>query len=270
MQTTSTSLSADIAAAFAAHGAGSATPEQGALRDAVLAAFPELLSDPGVVDTIAAAVGPFAQVYETPYEELGFLRRWVRDQASEADRATPALATMESVYEQILAATNHNGPVLRLANGVNVVGLDDERRRWLVPALNRDTIAAIRSADDMKSAGRAARVKGSVRYHWSVERTFLVPDAAEIGDTLPLPSGGTYLIVYQGDPAIVTKRAFRRALTDLVAAHPVADLLVWDTTGTPATLYSVVGMLGHRNGNDVEWPAHLASEAASLRDTLWG
>jgi hypothetical protein len=261
---------AQVAAAFAAAAEGSASPEQVAVRDAVVAALPEVLDDTDVVAALAAAVGPFAVVFDTPYEELGPLRRWVRDASAEADRSTPALNSMESAYAQIIAAENHDGPPLRLASGVNIIGLDVQCRRWLVAAIGNDTVSRIRNADDEQAARAAARRRGSVRFHWSVERTGLVPDPDDIAQRLPLPIGGRYLVGYRGSPAIVTRPKFRAALRRLAEAFPVSDLLVWHTAGDAPTLYSLRGLLSHSGGSDGEWPADVAGDAATLRDALWG
>jgi hypothetical protein len=266
----SAATAAQLIAAFDAVSAGTATEEQSQLRSAVLTAVASNLDDTALIEMLKATVGPFAAVYEAPYEELSPMKRWVRDAASEADRATPPLGDMESVYQALVAAQSSSGPALRLGAGVNIVGLDAENRRWLIPRVAERCLTAALEAGNKRDARAALRTKGSVMFHWSIERTHLVPSPGDAAQLLPLPRGGKYLVLYQGEGAIVGKPKFRQALTELSAAYPVADLLVWDTTHEPATLWSLRADLGHRVGEDLEgWPVPLAGKAQSLRAALW-
>jgi hypothetical protein len=259
-----------LIAAFEAVNNGTADDTQRTLRSATLNALAGNLDDDAVVSIVSAAVGPFADVYEAPYEELSPIRRWVRDSASEADRATPAFGDMESVYEALIAASDSSGPALRLGTGVNLVGLDRENRRWLIPRVATSALSEALSAGSRQDARASLRRKGAVMFHWSIERTHLVPDPSDAAGLLPLPDGGKYLVVYQGSPQIVTKPRFRDALTTLASSTAVCDLLVWDTSEQPSTLWSLRGHLGHAAGDDIAaWPAPLIEAATSLRDQVW-
>jgi hypothetical protein len=267
---TSQDMSKMIIAAFEAVSAGSASPEQEALRSAALAAIALNLDCTELVETLRAAVGPFAAVYEAPYEELSPLKRWIRDAAADADRSTPPLGDMESVYQALVAAQSSSGPALRLGAGVNLIGLDAENRRWLIPRVAERSLGAALDAKTRREARAALRERGAVMFHWSIERTHLVPSPEDASELLPLPRGGKYLVVYQGPCEIVGKPKFREALCALADTYPVADLLVWDTTSDPATLWSLRADLGHRVGEDIDgWAGGVTSQAESLRNTLW-
>lgn len=253
MSTADAKFKQGISDAFAASKNGTATPEQLAIKEAFTAALKDVMNDDSVIDVLSEATGSFASVYESAWEDLTPVQRWVRHNASQADRAVPALASMLDVYNALVAAGNSSGPGLRLGSGVNVIGLDKERRRWLIPGVSKQAVNSALNAEDEKSARMALRRHGSVAYHWSMERTLYIPDAHSISELLPLPEGGKYLLIYSGSPLIVTKDTFRKAFKDLAANVPVSDLLVWHTDGDgESTLWSTRGRMGHRTGTDIQ------------------
>ena len=259
-----------IQAAFAAVAEGTATPEQHEIHSSFLAALPHVLDDPDAVRAVAQHAGSFASVYEAPWEELNALGQWIRHEAAEADRAVPALASMYDVYEALVAATNHSGVGLRLSPGSNVIGLDGECRRWLLPMVPSATVAEAYNADSLSDAKRALRQRGAVTYRWSIERSALVPSPDTLAERMPLPVDGRYLLVYQGSVAILAKAKFRDAVTRLIQQVGLADLLIWDTAPVDgATLWSVRGNLGHVQGRDLqEWPEDIGPFAAELAQSF--
>jgi hypothetical protein len=249
---------------------GTADDTQRQLRDTLLTAFAETLDDPAVVAVVKTAAGSFTSINDTPWDELSPLGRWIREASAEADRSTPPLSDMEAFYKALVAASSSSGPGLRLGKGVNIVALDAENQRWLSPHVAPAALDAALHAPTRADAKMALRRKGAVLFHWSVERTFLVPSPDEAAEMLPLPAGGKYVVVYSGPADIVGKPKFRKALAELAKASPVADLLIWDTSVTPSTLWSLRGRLGHCAGDDIDgWPDQHADHAETLRNELW-
>lgn len=256
--------------AFAACDAGTATPEQQQIRDSYLGALASLVHDPAVVECIDTAVGSFASVYDAPWDDLHALQRWVRNRAAEADRSPPALASMWDIYDALITHDRHAGAGLKLSAGVNVVAVDRDYRRWLLPIVANAAIKEAYEASTLRDAKRLIRSKGGATFTWSVERSALVPDPDVIRDRLPLPDGGRYIILYKGDPEIVSKRKFQEAFVAIASTAPVADLLIWDSAGNHgSTLWSVRGGLGHRDGVDLpDWPVDLNESQRLLAQYL--
>lgn len=254
-----------LLSAFEACSAGIATPEQEALKSAVFAALESHITEPEMVSLVSNSVGSFASVYEREWSDLNPMQRWVREQSASADRTVPALRDMASVYRSLITADKKNGPGLHLGTGVNVIGLDNEGRRWLVPRVSESALSSVMEAESRKEARAVVRASGSTSFHWSTERTYLVPDPDDLLNDLPLPDGGKYLLIYRGPTTIITKEKFIKAFDRLSAACPIADFLVWDQHETPAVLWSVRGNMGHRAGVDTSgWPEHLAEYRAHL------
>lgn len=246
-----------IEASVTAYLAGAATPRQAELVEAVTKAATQL-------------IGPLVEVMDLPWEELNELQRWVRQQSAAADaaRQSPPLADMQSVFDLLVATSNHSGPSLRLAPGANVLALDANQRRYLIPAVTHETLVAIRKAPSMAEAKKASRLSGGVRFHWSVERAGLIPDEATLTERLPLPDGGCYLVLYQASLDVATKPGFLKAATALVSTQPVGDVLFWDTHGDTPALWSLRGEFGHAGGADLDLPEHIASATVALRTAL--
>lgn len=264
------SLHAGMLAAFDAVQAGTATPNQHALVEAAIDTFRTKLVEPLLLTAVTDAIGPLAEISTKPFDELNELQRWVRSQQHGADqvRENPALRDMHSVYELLVTTASRSGAAIRLAPGCNVVALDDSRRRFLIPSIKKDVLEEIRAAKTQHAANRAARRKGVVQYHWSVERTGLVPSPEEINEILPLPENGAYLVLYAAPVNVVSKPAFDKAVETLAAAVELLDVLVWDTTAAPPTLWSLRGGFGHSAGDDVEWALEHQPHAKRLQTAL--
>ena len=270
---TSARLHHELDAAFVACTNGAGTPVQQAMMSAAITAVGRHLSASAVADTmvqhVSASVGSFADVNALPFADCNPLQRWVRNESASADRSVPALRTMSAVYDALLAAADSSGAGLRVANGVNIVGVDASGRRWLMPKMSRACVDAAVAADTWQKVRAAASSPGAVAYTWSVIRPFYVPDAGSLREQLPLPDNGRYLMVYCGAADIITKRKFVDAFSALAAHMPVSDLLIWDTTGDGApTLWSIRGMIGHRDRKDYPWSPTLHSHAANLQRTI--
>ncbi len=257
-------------AAFDAVQAGTATSNQHALVEAAIDTFRNKLTETPLLTAVTDAIGPLAEISTKPFNELNELQRWVRSQQHGADqvRENPALRDMHSVYELLVTTASRSGAAIRLAPGCNVVALDESRRRFLIPSIKKDVLDEIRSSKSAHEANRAARRKGVVQYHWSVERTGLVPSPAEITEILPLPENGAYLVLYAAPVNVVSKPAFNRAVESLASRVDLLDVLVWDTTAAPPTLWSLRGGFGHSAGDDVEWALEHQSHAKSLQAAL--
>lgn len=261
------SLRAAIVAALDADAAGTASDAQRLLVDATKGALEDRICSPAYMPVVTSAIGELGELSSIPYASLNALQKWVRSQEHEADksRENPALRDMHAVYELLVSSASHSGATIRLAPGCNVAGLDEQRRRFLVPGISKETLHDIRKAPSDAEARKASRVKGAVRYHWSVERTGLVPSPKEIRETLPLPERGAYMIMYAAPVAVVSKKPFIKAVTEFAAELPLLDVLVWDTSVSPPTLWSLRGGFGHRGGEDVDWPEELSESAAIIK-----
>ena len=265
-----TSLHAALLAAFDAVAAGSASANQRALVEATTQTLRSKINEAPLLQAVVEAMGPLADVATKPFAELNELQKWARAQQHGTDQAreNPALRDMHSVYELLVSTSNHSGATIRLAPGCNVVALDDTRRRFLVPSISADVLSDVRKASTMSEAKQAARRKGAVRYHWSVERTGLVPSPREITEALPLPQDGAYMVLYAAPVHVVAKPGFIKAVEQLAAAAPVLDVLMWDNTSEPPTLWSLRGGFGHSAGDDVDWSAEYATYAKQLQTAL--
>jgi hypothetical protein len=257
-------------AAFDAVQAGTATSNQHALVEAAIDTFRSKLTETPLLTAVTDAIGPLAEISTKAFSELNELQRWVRSQQHGADqvRENPALRDMHSVYELLVTTASRSGAAIRLAPGCNVVALDESRRRFLIPSIKKDVLDEIRAAKSVHAANRAARRKGVVQYHWSVERTGLVPSPDEITEVLPLPENGAYLVLYAAPVNVVSKPAFNRAVETLASRVDLLDVLVWDTTAAPPTLWSLRGGFGHSAGDDVEWEVEHQQHAKSLQAAL--
>jgi hypothetical protein len=265
-----TSLRAAINAALDADAAGTASDTQRLLVEAVTGVVQDRTCAPAFMPSIQAAIGPLSELAQASYDELNELQRWIRKQQHESDqsRENPSLRDMHSVYELLVSSASHAGATIRLAPGANVVALDEHRRRFLVPGISKEALSEIRKASSAKDARKASRRKGSVQYHWSVERTGLVPTPAEATEALPLPDNGSYMILYAAPVAVVGKVPFIIAVKEFAATLPLLDVLVWDTSVSPPTLWSLRGGFGHSCGEDIDWPEELRSGAGELMQAL--
>lgn len=260
-------LRTELLGAFTAVNNGTASQTQQALHSAVISALSENLDDQQVVDVISAGVGPFANVYETPWDELSPIKRWIRNAARDADRAVPALGDMQAVYRALVETEQKSGPGLKLGPGVNIIGLDRDGRRWLTPKVSYETVNSIAAETDPAEVRNLLAGRGSVSYSWSIARTFYVPNPDTLRERLPLPTSGKYLMVYRGSVDIVTKAKFNAAAVRLINDCNVADLLIWDDVAPPATLWSVRAGFGHSCGNDIDsWSPEVAASAQRLRE----
>jgi hypothetical protein len=219
------------------------------------------------MSVVTSSIGELGSLSSIPYASLNDLQKWARSQEHESDksRENPALRDMHSVYELLVSSASHSGATIRLAPGCNVAGLDEQRRRFLVPGISKEILHEIRKAPTASDARKASRVKGAVQYHWSVERTGLVPNPKEMHETLPLPERGAYMIMYAAPVAVVGKKPFIKAITEFAAVLPLLDVLVWDTSAPPPTLWSLRGGFGHCGGDDIEWSDELAESAALIK-----
>lgn len=262
-------LSEQLFQAFHACATDTATPEQVAMREAVLNVLEGNINDPSVVGLVSKSVGSFATVFDREWSDLNPIQKWVREEASNADRAAPALGSMNAVYKALVVAEKSSGAGLNLGNGINIVAVDKEGRRWLLPRVSEDAVDAVRAAETKKEAKLVLSSSGSTRFAWSIERSFLVPTPEGLKDRLPLPEGGSYLVIQRGDPNIITKGKFKRAFAALAAECPITDFLSWDQSTQPATLWSVRGGIGHSAGTDIgQWPEHLAETASRMKAFL--
>ncbi len=264
------SLRAAIIAALDADATGTASTTQRLLVEAVTGAVQDRTCAPAILPSIQGAIGPLSELAQASYDELNDLQKWIRKQQHESDqsRENPSLRDMHSVDELLVSSASHSGAAIRLAPGANVVALDEHRRRFLVPAISKDVLYEIRKAPSSKEARMASRKKGSVQYHWSVERTGLVPTPAEVTEALPLPENGAYMILYAAPVAVVGKAPFVKAVKEFAAHLPLLDVLVWDTSVSPPTLWSLRAGFGHSCGDDIEWSEGLAGTAAELQTAL--
>ncbi len=264
------SLRSAIVAAFDADAAGTASDAQKLLVQATLGALTDRTCAAPVMGVIKDSIGPLSEVSSRPYNELNDIQKWVRDQqhVSDQTRENPSLRDMHSVYELLVSSASHSGAAIRLAPGANIVALDEHRRRFLVPGIKKDVLAEIRKAPSGAEARKVSRRKGVVQYHWSVDRTGLVPTPEEVTETLPLPDNGAYMILYAAPVGVVAKPAFVKAVERFAEHLPLLDVLVWDTAASPPTLWSLRGGFGHSSGSDVDWDAELAPDALRLQKAL--
>jgi hypothetical protein len=265
-----TALRAAIRAALDATAAGTASDDEQVLAAAVLDALNDRVDDPRVVDTITTAIGPLADLATAPFDELSALQKAIRHQQHEADQAreAPAFSDMSAVYELLVASARQAGPKIRLAPGANIVALDASRRRYLIPAIRYDVLRRIVRSSNVAEARKASREKGAVQYHWSVERTGLVPDPAEMAEKLPLPDGGAYMILYAASIDVVSKKPFLAAVTRFAEELPTLDVMFWDTTGSIPTLWSLRGGFGHGGGADVDLPDEHTAAVTQVQRAL--
>jgi hypothetical protein len=264
------SLRAAIVAAFDADAAGTASDSQRLLVEATTGAVADRTCSAPLMEAIKATIGPLSEVSSRSYAELNDIQKWIRSQQHESDRSreNPALRDMHSVYELLVSSASHAGAAIRLAPGANIIALDEQRRRFLVPAIKKEMLTGIRHAKSDAEARKLSRRKGAVQYHWSVERTGLVPSPEEALDLLPLPDDGAYMIMYAAPVAVVGKPAFVKAVERFAEALPLLDVLIWDASATPPTLWSLRGGFGHSSGDDVDWADEFQADAKRLQTAL--
>lgn len=227
-------LSEQISSAFQASSDGIATPEQEALRLAVLETVQKNINTPDILGVISQAVGTFSSVYDMEWAELQPIQKWVREESASADRAAPALRSMRAIYEALVTSDKNSGAGLSLGNGQNIIALDSEGRRWLIPRVSNDAVNQLTKLDDKKEIKNLLASTGATRFSWSIERPFLVPDPKDLAERLPLPAGGGYIFIYNGDASIITKSKFKRAFATFATECPVIDFLVWDRPNSEA------------------------------------
>jgi hypothetical protein len=264
------SLRAAIVAALDADAAGTASDAQRLLVQATVGAVTDRTCSAPVMEAIKASIGPLSEISSRSYVELNDLQKWVRDQqhATDQTRENPSLRDMHNVYELLVSSASHSGAAIRLAPGANIVALDEHRRRFLVPAIKKSFLTEIREASSDAEARKISRRKGAVQYHWSVDRTGLVPTPEEIVSSLPLPDNGAYMIMYAAPVGVVSKPAFIKAVERVAAKIPLLDVLIWDASASPPTLWSLRGGFGHSSGTDVDWSEDHATDALRLQKAL--
>ena len=147
-------LSEQLANALQASAEGTATPEQASLSASVLEALRNNINNPAVVDAISQSVGTFSSVYDLEWAALQPIQKWVREEAAAADRAAPALRSMKAIYEALVTSEKSSGAGLNLGTGQNIVALDAEGRRWLVPRVADKAIDQLMAAEDKKEFKR--------------------------------------------------------------------------------------------------------------------
>lgn len=96
------------------------------------------------------------------------------------------------------------------------------------------------------------RVTGTkMRMRHATSKSF--PDFERLAEKAPLPENGQYLIVYGGGLEALDEKALR-AYRKLITRAPVADVLLWDTTGDTATFWSLRTGCGSRGNEHIEFP----------------
>lgn len=226
------------------------------------------IEDPAVVETIVDHIGPLADVYVTPWEELSPLQKKIRKAASEADRAEHPIRSMADIYELLINATNTSGARLHLGPGCTIIALDKTRRRYLIPSVSGEVLDQVLAAPSKKVASMILKSPGTVRYHWSTDRTGLVPDPQDLTKNLPLPVGGTYIVAHRNPVALLNKTKWQEAIVQLGKQHPIADVVIWDPDDN-ATLWSLRGGFGLSVGKDVEFHPDIKPAAVKIKNALW-
>lgn len=117
-------------------------------------------------------------------------------------------------------------------------------RRWMVLALNKERKRVlVPKAHDPGAQGYALCVSQAV------------PTPARLARELPLPEGGTYLVIYGQSPSVLAETGVADAVARLLANAPVADVLFWHLQrGIPPTLYSLRKGQGDCGGTAVAFP----------------
>ena len=78
------------------------------------------------------------------------------------------------------------------------------------------------------------------------------------------------MLIYAHSIDVMNHQSFVSATCRLVKALPFLDVLMWDTSANPSTLWSMRGQFGHQAGVDIDVPAEFESAARSIRTALNG
>lgn len=153
-----------------------------------------------------------------------------------------------------------------------IIPLTADRHRVLTPVLTDDAHAAIAAAALLGTPDTLSRRLKRVlaepgMYRWVYASFFgrALPDAETLAETCPLPTAGTYLVLYGGSPEVLDTVADE--LEALCAALPVADVMFRHLTPNSAPAFYSLGCgRGEQAGAEIPFPN--PTIAAQLRAGL--
>lgn len=136
-------------------------------------------------------------------------------------------------------------PVLTARNAMELLEahhLTAPRGKWNVVALGPD-----RERMYERAKGTTLRL---VHYLSSA-----LPEPSVLAKKVPLPEGGTYLLIRGGGPDVLDDPKTLDAYLRLKNAHPIADVVLWDDGADVATFWSVGAGVGQRGNAVIDFPA---------------
>lgn len=210
-----------------------------------------------IPDWPASAPTSGVELRRTDYDAL-------RDQLVEAGASDQQVETVLAVRKHlVVAALSASEPAALSVESAKAMieshFLYPMARKWVTYPLRKDRTRVIAA----RQGGGADAVKAISRR---------IPTAEHLHDVAPLPEKGVYLMLYGGDPGILSLSDShgRRAeddLHDLFAAVPVVDVLFrLLEKDRPTTLYSLRAGLGEQTGQQIQFPDSAVMER--LRSTL--
>ena len=119
--------------------------------------------------------------------------------------------------------------------------LSAPKGKWNVVALD---------ADRERMYERVAGTNLRLVHHVSVS----IPDARTLAKKMPIPEGGTYLILRGGSPEVLNDIDALASYRQLKSTVPIADVLLWDDQGDAATFWSIGAGAGQRGSAVVNFP----------------
>lgn len=197
-------------------------------------------------------------IWEADIETLPVEARELRRQLLEARNAfdQAPILTPEDLADLI-----EKGRLRLLASQWLVVPLAADRRRVLGPVLTDDAVAGIATAATAGPDGLARRVRkllaepGAYRWAYQSLLSRSVPDPEELATTCPLPTGGTYVVLYGGSPEVLDEHDTATELEALLRSHPVSDVVFRHLTSNAApALYSLGCGRGEQAGTAIPFP----------------
>jgi hypothetical protein len=81
-----------------------------------------------------------------------------------------------------------------------------------------------------------------------------LPDAKTLTRKVPIPEGGTYLIIRGGSPSVLEDEMTLKTYRNLKQSVPVADVILWDDQDDVANFWSIGAGAGQRGSVVIGFP----------------